>query len=116
MVKRKQIYSCDSCGAQHLKWWGRCPDCDAPDSLSKHQEEPDRSRAAHFAGATSFTSLNKVQASEAGRFGSGLSELDRVLGGGLVPGSVVLIGGDPGIGKSTLLLVHYKNVNTKYSV
>jgi len=112
MVKRKRIYSCDSCGAQHLKWWGRCPDCDAPDSLSEHQEEPDRSRAAHFAGATSFTSLNKVQASEAERFGSGLSELDRVLGGGLVPGSAVLIGGDPGIGKSTLLLSAIANIAT----
>jgi len=112
MAKRKRVYSCDSCGAQHLKWWGRCPDCDAPDSLSEHQEEPDRSRAAHFAGTTSFTSLNKVQASEAERFGSGLSELDRVLGGGLVPGSVVLIGGDPGIGKSTLLLSAIANVAT----
>ncbi|MGE4658976.1 MAG: DNA repair protein RadA, partial [Gammaproteobacteria bacterium] len=112
MVKRKRVYACDSCGARHLKWQGQCPDCNAWNSLSESREELGRGRAAHFAGTASFTNLDQLQVNDAERFGSGLSELDRVLGGGLVPGSVVLIGGDPGIGKSTLLLSTIANIAT----
>jgi DNA repair protein RadA/Sms len=101
MAKPRTIYSCGQCGAQHLKWQGQCPDCGAWNSLA---EQTARSRDAHYAGESKIERLDSVDVEQSGRMPSGLREFDRVLGGGLVPGSVVLIGGDPGIGKSTLLL------------
>ena len=105
MAKTKQIYTCDGCGAQHLKWQGRCPDCGAWNALSETRAigQGVRARSA-AAGGSSLTRLDRLDVTDIERIGSGSAELDRVLGGGLVPGSVVLIGGDPGIGKSTLLL------------
>ncbi len=105
MAKTKQIYTCDGCGAQHLKWQGRCPDCGAWNALSETRAigQGVRARSA-AAGESSLTRLDRLDVTDFERIGSGSAELDRVLGGGLVPGSVVLIGGDPGIGKSTLLL------------
>ncbi|MFP6827867.1 MAG: DNA repair protein RadA [Gammaproteobacteria bacterium] len=105
MAKTKRIFTCDGCGAQHLKWQGQCPDCGAWNALSESRAigRGDRVRAAK-ASDSPMTRLDLLDATDVERIGSGLAELDRVLGGGLVPGSVVLIGGDPGIGKSTLLL------------
>jgi DNA repair protein RadA/Sms len=106
MAKTKRIYTCDACGAQHLKWQGQCPDCGAWNALSETRETGParRARTAHYAGGAELTQLNRLNVAKVERASCGLAELDRVLGGGLVPGSVVLIGGDPGIGKSTLLL------------
>jgi DNA repair protein RadA/Sms len=108
--KVKTAYVCQECGAEHAKWQGQCNSCDAWNSLSQVNISPIAGgAAAHsalgFAGATAeIKKLAEVEALETARIGSGFAELDRVLGGGFVPGSVVLIGGDPGAGKSTLLL------------
>ncbi len=106
MPKAKRIYTCSECGAQHLKWQGQCPDCGSWNALAESREQTAR-RAAQASGrptSVAPTRLDKISVADVARMPSGLSELDRVLGGGLVPGAVVLIGGDPGIGKSTLLL------------
>ena len=108
--KVKTAYVCQECGAQHAKWQGQCHTCGAWNSLSQVNISPIAGgAAAHnalgFAGATAeIKKLAEVEALQTPRIGSGFAELDRVLGGGFVPGSVVLIGGDPGAGKSTLLL------------
>ena len=101
------MYVCDGCGGRQPKWQGQCPDCGAWNTLVESVEAParaERAERAHYAGAAALTRLDRLDAGRLERLSSGLGELDRVLGGGLVPGSVVLIGGDPGIGKSTLLL------------
>jgi DNA repair protein RadA/Sms len=103
MAKAKTVYSCSNCGARHLKWQGQCPDCGEWNTLSE-QRAAERSRQAQYASDIQLASLDSLDLGHAERFPTDLAEFDRVLGGGLVPGSVVLIGGDPGIGKSTLLL------------
>lgn len=111
MAKSKPVYCCDACGARHPKWQGQCPDCGAWNTLNETRAAPDRrARQAQYSGRIELTRLDSVEAGAVQRIESGLGELDRVLGGGLVPGSVVLIGGDPGIGKSTLLLKALANV------
>jgi len=101
MAKAKSVFVCSECGATALKWMGMCPSCGAAGTLSEQAAE----RGARAAGpAGSPVRLAEVDAREAARVPTGLAELDRVLGGGLVAGQVTLIGGDPGIGKSTLLL------------
>ena len=108
--KVKTAYVCQECGAEHAKWQGQCHTCGAWNSLSQVNISPIAGgAAAHnalgFAGSTAeIKKLAEVEALQTPRIGSGFAELDRVLGGGFVPGSVVLIGGDPGAGKSTLLL------------
>jgi DNA repair protein RadA/Sms len=112
MAKLKTVYRCNECGAESPKWVGQCPDCGAWNSLVEGVvAAPARGRALRLAGyageaggASTVKSLAEVEPGRDIRVASGLSELDRVLGGGLVLGSVVLIGGDPGVGKSTLLL------------
>ncbi len=110
MAKNKTIYSCNQCGAQFPKWNGQCGDCGAWNSLVETVAIAPVSVNPRFAGyagdapAVQVRSLADITPCAESRTATGLSELDRVLGGGLVPGSVVLIGGDPGIGKSTLLL------------
>ncbi len=105
----KTVYVCSECGAQAPKWAGQCGDCGAWNTLQETvAARPVRAdaRFAGYAGEDSATirSLSEVVAGQTERMPTGLAELDRVLGGGLVGGSVVLIGGDPGIGKSTLLV------------
>jgi DNA repair protein RadA/Sms len=101
MAKAKSVFVCSACGATALKWMGLCPSCGEAGTLSEQAAE----RGARAAGpAASPVALADVEAREAARVPTGLAELDRVLGGGLVAGQVSLIGGDPGIGKSTLLL------------
>ena len=108
--KVKTAYVCQECGAEHAKWQGQCNTCGAWNSLSQVNISPiagatGAHNALGFAGATAeIKKLAEVEALQTPRIGSGFAELDRVLGGGFVPGSVVLIGGDPGAGKSTLLL------------
>ena len=100
--KDKIVYSCRECGYQSIKWLGRCPDCGQWESLV--EERP--TLAADLSGLPFTRPISLVDAPDHGekRLVTGLGELDRVLGGGIVPGSVILIGGDPGIGKSTLIL------------
>ena len=101
MARAKSAYVCSSCGATALKWMGMCPSCGEAGTLSEQAAE----RGVRSSGpAASPVALARVEARESERLSSGLPELDRVLGGGLVVGQVALIGGDPGIGKSTLLL------------
>jgi DNA repair protein RadA/Sms len=95
------VFVCGSCGGETLKWQGQCPLCGAWNSLE--QRSATRARSAAPAAAVSLAAAG-ARSDAAARFGSGHAELDRVLGGGVVPGSVILLGGDPGIGKSTLLL------------
>jgi len=103
--RNKTAYVCGECGAEHMKWQGQCSACEAWNSLSRVTIGPVKEPGLGFAGARSEVKrLSEVEPEEAARLPTGFSELDRVLGGGLVAGSVVLIGGDPGAGKSTLLL------------
>ena len=105
MAKAKTIYSCTECGGQSPKWQGQCPSCMAWNTLVETiAEAPSANRYNALTQTSSLQKLSEVEAAEVPRHPTGISEFDRVLGGGLVPGGVVLIGGDPGIGKSTLLL------------
>jgi DNA repair protein RadA/Sms len=104
----KTLYACTACGGQSPKWVGQCPDCGAWNTLQEAIAPSPAAggRRGGYAGGdeSAVRTLAAIGASEDERLATGLDELDRVLGGGLVAGSVVLIGGDPGIGKSTLLL------------
>jgi DNA repair protein RadA/Sms len=112
MAKAKTAYVCTECGSEHNKWQGQCADCGAWNTLSEIVVEPAKAavatqRRGGYAGsgdAPKITRLASIVGQAEQRSETGIGELDRVLGGGLVAGSVVLIGGDPGIGKSTLLL------------
>jgi len=105
MAKAKTQYICSSCGGTAPKWEGRCPQCGAWNTLEEGRPpQADAHRYAPLAGASPVQRLADIEARELPRQPTGLDEFDRVLGGGLVAGAVVLIGGDPGIGKSTLLL------------
>jgi DNA repair protein RadA/Sms len=99
-VKRKTAYACAECGATALQWFGTCPSCGAAGTLSETATE----RGVLKRSSAPAVSLAEIQAKDLPRIPTGLEELDRALGGGLVAGQVVLLGGDPGIGKSTLLL------------
>ncbi|WP_253477814.1 DNA repair protein RadA [Natronocella acetinitrilica] len=108
MVKTRSQYSCTACGALSPKWSGQCPECGAWNSLQEQRAVMATPRAkpqgGQYAGDTGIQALSAVDLVEEARSTTGIGELDRVLGGGLVEGGVVLLGGDPGIGKSTLLL------------
>lgn len=103
MTKIKRLFSCSRCGASFGKWAGQCPDCKSWDCI--HEEEVSRPAFAGYSGTLqSVQAMGDIELEAAPRITTGMAELDRVLGGGLVRGSVVLIGGDPGVGKSTGLL------------
>ena len=105
MAKAKTVYSCTECGGQSPKWQGQCPHCNAWNTLVETIATPPSARFQTVAGkASAVRALGTVDARKSPRFPTGVEEFDRVLGGGLVPGGVILLGGDPGIGKSTLLL------------
>ncbi|WP_170005883.1 DNA repair protein RadA [Bacillus fonticola] len=109
MAKKKSVYVCGSCGYESPKWMGRCPGCGEWNTMIEEKQMTGSGRKGAFQpAATSYqtkpTPLKDVETIQEARLHTGIGELDRVLGGGIVPGSLVLIGGDPGIGKSTLLL------------
>jgi DNA repair protein RadA/Sms len=108
-AKRKQVYRCKECQIEHSRWYGRCPECGAWNALEEviAQEAPTTIAGVKLKPTLTVTKalpIGKVDLEDSQRMPSGFGELDRVLGGGWVPGSLVLLGGDPGIGKSTLLL------------
>ena len=105
MARSKTVYTCTECGGQSPKWQGQCPQCGVWNTLVETIATPAPARFQSVAGKTgTVRRLASVDAAETPRFATGVDEFDRVLGGGLVPGGVILLGGDPGIGKSTLLL------------
>ena len=99
-MKRKTAYVCSDCGASALQWFGACPSCGAAGTLSETLSE----KGSRSKERIDTVALADLQPRELVRIPTGMEELDRALGGGLVPGQVVLLGGDPGVGKSTLLL------------
>jgi DNA repair protein RadA/Sms len=116
MARPKRVFTCGQCGAEYPKWQGQCTDCGSWNSLAESLVGGDRARHAQLAGQIDLARLDAIDVDRAERSTSGLKELDRVLGGGIVPGSVVLIGGDPGIGKSTLLLRALATMATERAV
>lgn len=121
MAKQKTIYVCENCGAQHPKWTGQCQDCGEWNTLVEQvaAAPATKSKSARFAGFApkqKVEKLHKISTKATARVSSGINELDRVLGGGLVPGSVILLGGDPGIGKSTLILQSLSAISASQSV
>ena len=115
MAKQKTNYTCTECGGVQSKWAGQCPSCQQWNTLVETIIEEGGNRYSNkhqgIAQTAPILNLAKIDAQDIPRFGTGIEEFDRVLGGGLVPGGVVLIGGDPGIGKSTLLLQALSNLN-----
>ena len=113
MAAPKSQFTCNACGATSARWLGKCPACGAWNSLEETVLNPaqgiigkNRLSGQHqsLAGASEVATLADIKAEDVARTPTGIGELDRVLGGGIVDGGVTLIGGDPGIGKSTLLL------------
>ena len=107
MPKMKSVYYCTSCGNETLKWQGKCPACGQWNTLEEHIEKPSpvaRGKISAVGSSREARKLADVDTDDEVRFTTGMGELDRVLGGGAVAGSLVLVGGAPGIGKSTLLL------------
>lgn len=111
MAKRKTAFVCNDCGSEHPRWQGQCNDCREWNTLTEIiiENSPTKSIPASRSGFSGITAakvevLNEIDLAALPRFSSGFKELDRVLGGGIVPGSAILIGGSPGAGKSTLLL------------
>ncbi|MBT7664404.1 MAG: AAA family ATPase, partial [Rhodospirillaceae bacterium] len=106
MAKAAEHFVCQSCGAAHGKWSGRCASCGEWNTISEEatREAPPKGLGKGKGRVLDFRKLNEHGETEGPRTISGLGEFDRVCGGGLVPGSAILIGGDPGIGKSTILL------------
>lgn len=115
-TKSKNVYVCTNCGYETVKWYGRCPDCGEWNSLTEEirrqvtsTKAGAKSESGTAASAAAVVRLDEIVSDESQRYHTGVGELDRVLGGGIVAGSVTLLSGDPGIGKSTLLLqiCHY---------
>ena len=105
MSKERTRYVCQSCGAQYARWNGRCEGCGAWNTLVEELVRPEpKGKGSRSAGSPDPVPITAIDATADTRLATGLGELDRVLGGGIVPGSLILLGGDPGIGKSTLLL------------
>lgn len=103
-AKTKVSYVCTECGAEATKWYGRCPSCGAWNSMEELVQTPSSSVKGGQAPTVAAQRINEICPDEKQRYHTGMKELDRVLGGGIVRGGLMLIGGDPGIGKSTLLL------------
>lgn len=111
MARPKTVYVCSQCGNETAKWYGKCPDCGAWNSMEETVRQPEIEVAkkhsqvhTDYSGATEVVTIQDIVADEESRYKTSIKELDRVMGGGIVRGSVTLLSGDPGIGKSTLLL------------
>ena len=104
MPKNKTVFICRECGAEYSKWNGKCSACGAWNTLEESVPVTVTAGKSAPVGEFKYSRITEISYDDETRYNTGISELDRVLGGGLVKGSLVLIGGDPGIGKSTLLL------------
>jgi DNA repair protein RadA/Sms len=113
MAKPKTFYQCQSCGHASPKWLGKCPDCNSWNSFVEERPAPitRHGLAIESIGKTEAVALRSIEGISENRTPTGIKEFDRVLGGGVVPGSVILVGGDPGIGKSTLLLQAFSGLS-----
>lgn len=117
MAKVKKVYVCNECGYEASKWYGKCPSCNTWNSMSedvKVESSNNYKRAVTLSSGGGPTSIKDVKSSEYERLDTCIKELNRVIGGGLVKGSLTLISGDPGIGKSTILLQTASNISRKY--
>ncbi len=113
MSKTKIKYVCSSCGYESLRWIGKCPECDNWNTFVEEIIETSPRQKSSYEGRVALHKINEITAAEEDRIKTGINEFDRVLGGGLMPGSVVLLGGDPGIGKSTLAMQAASNIKDK---
>ncbi|MGN0952175.1 MAG: ATPase domain-containing protein, partial [Megasphaera elsdenii] len=108
MAKKKTRYVCTNCGSVSSRWLGRCPQCGEWNTMTEETVEPEAPKAAQSMArsgpASQAASLADIAMEDMARMETGIGELDRVLGGGIVPGALILLSGDPGIGKSTLVL------------
>ncbi len=114
MAKTRIKYICSNCGYESLRWLGKCPECDSWNTFTEEFVEVKKNRSSAIAdrSASVFT-INEIPADEEERIKTNITEFDRVLGGGIIPGSVILLGGDPGIGKSTLVMQAASKINEK---
>lgn len=113
MAKIKSVYVCSECGYESPKWYGKCPGCDKWNTMQEEIKETIKSTAAvkkHNLIYSKPVTVNEISTEDEERFDTGFNELNRVLGGGIVKGSLVLLGGDPGIGKSTILMQICRNL------
>lgn len=113
--KIKTIYACTECGAESTKWYGRCPSCGAWNTMEEQIQNQIASTGVTVSSAT-VQSIANIVPNNKQRYHTGMKELDRVLGGGIVRGGLMLIGGDPGIGKSTLLLQICEHLGTNHKI
>ncbi len=113
MAKTKIKYVCSNCGYESLRWIGKCPGCDSWNTFVEEIIETSSHQKSSYEGRVPLHKINEITAVEEDRIKTGINEFDRVLGGGLMPGSVVLLGGDPGIGKSTLAMQAASNIKDK---
>ncbi|MBR6635632.1 MAG: DNA repair protein RadA [Clostridia bacterium] len=116
MAKAKSLYICSVCGYESAKWYGCCPGCGEWNTMNEEILSQSTAARAGNIRASSAQKLNEIKNDVSVRYSTGLNELDRVLGGGIVKGSLVLLSGDPGIGKSTLLLQICKTLNDKLNI
>src|SRR5437588_5199552 len=117
MARTRNVYICASCGARQSRCLGQCPSCDRWNTLEEVLERPQSNKSKPLtSSALTVSKLSDVHSQPLQRLQSPVAEWDRVLGGGIVPGSVVLVGGDPGVGKSTLLMQIADAIATQYSV
>jgi DNA repair protein RadA/Sms len=112
MAKTKLKYVCSNCGYESVRWIGKCPECDSWNSFVEELVESGRKKQAAIKSKITISKINEIVATKEERIKTNIREFDRVLGGGLMPGSVVLLGGDPGIGKSTLAMQVCSNLTT----
>ncbi|MGE5846128.1 MAG: DNA repair protein RadA [Ignavibacteria bacterium] len=114
MSKTRIKYICSNCGYESLRWLGKCPECDSWNTFTEELVEVKKNRSSAIVdrSASVFT-INEIPADEEERIKTNINEFDRVLGGGIIPGSVILLGGDPGIGKSTLAMQAAAKINEK---
>jgi DNA repair protein RadA/Sms len=113
MSKTRIKYICSNCGYESLRWLGKCPECDSWNTFTEEIIETGNRKSPSYKGTINIKKINEIEGVEKNRIITGIGELDRVLGGGFIPGSVILIGGDPGIGKSTLAMQAASEINHK---
>lgn len=114
MSKTRIKYICTNCGYESLRWLGKCPECESWNTFTEEIVEQDkRKKVKAFKGNIPVPNITEISATEEERIKTGINEFDRVLGGGLMPGSVILLGGDPGIGKSTLAMQAASKIKKK---